>query len=401
MHIVAIIAAGGSGVRMGGETPKQFLPLGETTVLGHSLDAFDRHPRVDEIIVVLPAELADRYDPDITGRRTLTHVVVGGPRRQDSVTCGFALVPPHTDLVAVHDAARPFVSAAVIDRTLDAALESGAAVAAVTARDTVKLADRADGAPVVDTTLPRDTIYLAQTPQVFRRSVLEDGLALGVAGMAVTDEAMLVERAGHTVRLVDGDPGNVKLTTATDLATARLRVGTRGGNEGMRIGIGYDLHRLVSGRPLVLGGVTIPYDRGLLGHSDADAVCHALVDAMLGAAAAGDIGQHFPNSDPAWKDVSSLDLLARARAIVGERGLAVRNLDVVIIAEQPKLGPYLDAMRAKVAEAAGVAPADVGIKGKTNEGIGPLGHGEAIAVYAVAQLGPQAAGNREVDGPRE
>lgn len=155
----------------------------------------------------------------------------------------------------------------------------------------------------------------------------------------------------------------------------------------MRVGIGYDLHRLVEGRPLVLGGVTIPYEFGLLGHSDADALCHAVVDSMLGAAAAGDIGQHFPNSDPRWKDASSLDLLVRASAIVRERGLAVRNLDVVVIAERPALGPYLDAMRTNVAEATGVTPADVGIKGKTNEGVGPLGHGEAIAVHAVAQLG--------------
>ena len=387
MHIVAIIVAGGSGSRIRSEIPKQFLALGDTMVIGHSLNAFDRHPRINEIVVVLPSELTARYGPDLIGRRTPTRVVAGGARRQDSVARGFALVPQYADLVVVHDAARPFVSVPVIDRTLDAALEGGAAVAAIVSQDTVKLADRVDGLPIVDTTLPRDTIYLAQTPQVFRRDVLEDGLALGVTGMDVTDEAMLVERAGHTVRLVDGDPGNVKLTTARDLAVARARVQWPGGGSGMRVGIGYDLHRLVEGRPLVLGGVTIPYEFGLLGHSDADALCHAVVDSMLGAAAAGDIGQHFPNSDPRWKDASSLDLLVRASAIVRERGLAVRNLDVVVIAERPALGPYLDAMRTNVAEATGVTPADVGIKGKTNEGVGPLGHGEAIAVHAVAQLG--------------
>ncbi len=388
MHIVAIVAAAGGGSRMGTEIPKQFLALGNTTVLGHSLDTFDRHPRVDEIIVVLPTELASRYAADLASRRTPTRVIGGGPRRQDSVAMGFALVPHHADLVAVHDAARPFISAAVIDRTLDAALENGAAIAALVAQDTVKLVDRSDGLPIVDTTLPRDTIYLAQTPQVFRRSVLEDGLAFGAAGMEVTDEAMLVERAGHTVSLVDGDLGNVKLTTARDLEIARARVERSGAHSGMRIGIGYDLHRLVVGRPLVLGGVTIPHESGLLGHSDADAVCHAVADAILGAAAAGDIGQHFPDSDQKWKDASSLDLLAGAYEIVRKRGLTVRNVDVVVIAEEPKLGPHLEAMRANVAESVGITLANVGIKGKTNEGVGPLGHGEAIAVHAVAQLGP-------------
>jgi len=388
MHIVAIVAAAGSGFRMESELPKQFLALGDTTVLGHSLDAFDRHPRVDEIIVVLPTELTSRYAADLARRRTPTRVVGGGPRRQDSVAMGFALVPHHADLVAVHDAARPFVSAAVIDRTLDAALESGAAIAALVAQDTVKLVDTADGLPIVDTTLPRDTIYLAQTPQVFRRSVLEDGLAFGAAGMEVTDEAMLVERVGHTVRLVDGDLGNVKLTTARDLEIARARVERSEAHSEMRIGIGYDLHRLVAGRPLVLGGVSIPHKSGLLGHSDADAVCHAVADAILGAAAAGDIGQHFPDSDRKWKDASSLDLLAGVYEIVRKRGFTVRNVDVVVIAEEPKLGPHLDAMRANVAESVGITLANVGIKGKTNEGVGPLGHGEAIAVHAVAQLGP-------------
>lgn len=396
MHIVAIIAAGGSGSRLGGELPKQFLPLGGSTILEHSLAVFDRHPRIDEIVVVLPAELLGRYGSMATERQTPTRVVSGGPRRQDSVVSGFALVPPYTDVVVVHDAARPFVSPRVIDRALDGALQTGAAVAAMTSRDTVKLADRTGDQVVVDTTLPRDTIYLAQTPQAFRREILQEALALG-ADMDVTDEAMLVERAGHTVRVVDGEAQNIKITTAADLAAARAVV-QQAGAAGMRIGIGYDLHRLVQGRPLVLGGVAIPHERGLLGHSDADAVCHAVVDAILGAAAAGDIGQHFPNSDPRWKDVSSLDLLVRAREIVRTQGYEVRNIDVVVIAEQPKLGAYLEAMRARVAEAAGVTLSDVGIKGKTNEGVGPLGRGDAIAVHAVAQLIP-AVRARGASGP--
>jgi 2-C-methyl-D-erythritol 4-phosphate cytidylyltransferase/2-C-methyl-D-erythritol 2,4-cyclodiphosphate synthase len=244
---------------------------------------------------------------------------------------------------------------------------------------------------VVAETLPRDSIYLAQTPQAFRRDVLRDGLALGDAGADATDEATLAERAGHTVRLVEGEATNIKITTPGDLLVAEAIA--RGSPEraageraGFRIGAGYDLHRLVEGRLLVLGGVNIPFERGLLGHSDADAICHAVTDAVLGAAAAGDIGRHFPDSDPQWRDWSSIDLLRRASAIVKAQGYAIANVDVVVIAERPKLAPFLDQMRANVAGAIGVAIDAVGIKGKTNEGLGELGRGEAIAVHAVALI---------------
>jgi 2-C-methyl-D-erythritol 4-phosphate cytidylyltransferase/2-C-methyl-D-erythritol 2,4-cyclodiphosphate synthase len=244
---------------------------------------------------------------------------------------------------------------------------------------------------VVAETLPRDSIYLAQTPQAFRRDVLRDALALGEAGAEATDEATLAERAGHTVRLVEGEPTNIKITTPGDLLVAEaIARGTVeravGDHAGFRVGAGYDLHRLVEGRPLVLGGVTIPFERGLFGYSDADAICHAVTDAVLGAAAAGDIGRHYPDSDPKWRDWSSIDLLRRASAIVKERGYAIANVDVVVIAERPKLAPFLDEMRANVSGAIGIAVDAVSIKGKTNEGLGELGRGEAIAVHAVALL---------------
>jgi 2-C-methyl-D-erythritol 4-phosphate cytidylyltransferase/2-C-methyl-D-erythritol 2,4-cyclodiphosphate synthase len=293
------------------------------------------------------------------------------------VANAFRQIAGRSDLVVVHDAARPFASANLIARTIAAAAESGAALAALAARDTVKQASD----HLVRATLDRRTIYLAQTPQAFRRSVLRDALAL--AGDA-TDEAALAEQAGHPVRIVDGEASNIKITTPDDLVIAeaigRASQPARTG----RAGIGYDLHRLVEGRPFILGGVTIPFDRGLAGHSDADAVCHAVTDAILGAAGAGDIGRHFPDTDPRWKGASSLDLLRRAVEIVHGRGLAVGNVDATVIVERPKLAPYIDAIRANLAAVLGVSIDRVSVKGKTNEGVGELGRGEALAVHAIA-----------------
>jgi 2-C-methyl-D-erythritol 4-phosphate cytidylyltransferase/2-C-methyl-D-erythritol 2,4-cyclodiphosphate synthase len=234
---------------------------------------------------------------------------------------------------------------------------------------------------VVVETLPRETIYLAQTPQAFRPGVLADALALTADA---TDEAALAERAGHPVRIVEGEPTNIKITTPDDLALASVVArGHRPARTG-RAGVGYDLHRLVGGRPLILGGVTIPFDRGLLGHSDADAVCHAVTDAVLGAAGAGDIGRHFPDTDPRWSGASSIELLRQAASLVRDLGFEVGNIDATVIAERPRLAPHLPAMCANVAAALGIDADRVSIKGKTNEGVGALGRGEAIAVHAVA-----------------
>jgi 2-C-methyl-D-erythritol 4-phosphate cytidylyltransferase/2-C-methyl-D-erythritol 2,4-cyclodiphosphate synthase len=233
-------------------------------------------------------------------------------------------------------------------------------------------------------TIARETVFLAQTPQAFTRDVLREALALAAKGVEATDEASLAERAGRAVRIVAGEASNIKITTAGDLPAAEaIARGSKPARTG-RAGTGYDLHRLVEGRPLILGGITIPFPKGLAGYSDADAVCHAITDAILGAAAAGDIGRHFPDTDPAWKDASSLDLLRRAVEIIGERGLGVGNVDATIIAERPKLAPYIDAMREKIAAALDVEIDRVSIKGKTNEGVGALGRGEAIAVHAIA-----------------
>jgi 2-C-methyl-D-erythritol 4-phosphate cytidylyltransferase/2-C-methyl-D-erythritol 2,4-cyclodiphosphate synthase len=382
MHVTAIIAAGGRGLRFGAAEPKQLLRVDGRPILERSVTAFVMHPAVHEVIVALPADLA--ADPPSYLRDAIKplRVVPGGARRQDSVANAFAAASKASDVIVVHDAARPFVSADVIARTIAAAHETGAAVAAVQASDTVKRAKPGNVAVVAET-LPRDTIFLAQTPQAFRRDVLAE--ALKVAD-AVTDEASLAERAGYAVQIVDGDATNIKITTADDLpiaeAIARRGAPARTG----RAGTGYDLHRLVPGRPLVLGGVTIASDRGALGHSDADVVCHAITDAILGAACLGDIGRHFPDSDPNWKDASSLDLLSRAVALVREQGLGVGNVDVTVILEAPKIRDHIDAMRANVAKAIRVDAARVSIKGKTNEGVDAIGRGEAIAAHAVALI---------------
>jgi 2-C-methyl-D-erythritol 4-phosphate cytidylyltransferase/2-C-methyl-D-erythritol 2,4-cyclodiphosphate synthase len=246
----------------------------------------------------------------------------------------------------------------------------------------------------VGETIPRGEVWLAQTPQGFRRSVLEAAIARALPGAAATDEAMLAEQAGHAVEVVPGDEHNVKITTADDLAAARLAVTPL-----PRVGTGYDLHRLVEGRPLVLAGVTPPFDRGPLGHSDGDVVCHAIADAMFGAAGMGDIGQHFPNTDPRWEAVAGLDLLARAVTIIGDGGWRVANADVTVVLERPKLVPHLPAIRARLAAVLHLDVSQVSVKGKTNEGVDAVGRGEAIAAHAVVVLTTQARPPLPVAGP--
>ena len=388
MHVAAIIAAGGFGARVGGEMPKQFLDLGDGTVmLLHSIAAVAACPIVAEIVVAVPRD-SSGWHFDVLDRHVPVTFVNGGARRQDSVAHALARVSEAADLIVVHDAARPFVSADLIERTVRAAAAHGAAIAALPVSDTVKQVSTPDGVGerVIRATLPRDTIFLAQTPQAFRRDVLAHAMA-GAQDVAVTDEAMLVERAGFPVHLVEGDPENIKVTTPEDLARARARVQAMASPGGStRIGTGYDLHRLVTGRPLILAGVTIPFDRGLQGHSDADIVCHAVTDAVLGAAGAGDIGRLFPDSDPQWKDADSVQFLRQAADHVRQSGYTVVNVDATVIAERPKLLPYLDGMRANVAKALGIEPDAVSVKGKTNEGVGEIGRGEAMACHAVALL---------------
>jgi 2-C-methyl-D-erythritol 4-phosphate cytidylyltransferase/2-C-methyl-D-erythritol 2,4-cyclodiphosphate synthase len=379
VRVTAIIAAGGRGTRFGSTEPKQLSLLAGRPILQHSVEAFLTSSRITDLIVALPDDLAGTPPSYLRDSRKPLQIVPGGLRRQDSVARAFARVPDGADIVVIHDAARPLVSEAIIGRTIDAAAESGAAIAAVRAQDTVK---RAGGDGVITATLPRDEIFLAQTPQAFTVKVLREALAIADDA---TDEAALAERAGHHVRVVEGDPRNLKVTTPDDLAIAeRLMSGSSAALAPFRIGNGYDLHRLVAGRPLILGGVTIPFDKGLQGHSDADALCHAVTDAILGAAGEGDIGRHFPDTDAAWKDADSIELLRRAGHIVRAAGYTIVNVDVTVIAQRPKLSPHAAAMQRNLSGALGIVPGQVSVKGKTNEGVDSMGAGESIAVHAVA-----------------
>jgi len=377
-----VIVAGGRGLRVGGDVPKQLLPLGGRPLVRWSIETFDRHPAIDEIVVVLPAELVATGAELAGSTARACRFVSGGPARHDSVRRGLQALGPSVDLVLIHDAARPFVSADVIGRVVEAAMESGAAVPAVPARDTVKRVGVDDGREVVAETVPRQDLWLAQTPQAFRRAVIEQASdAVLAAGAVVTDEAMAVERLGHLVRIVPGDEANMKITTATDLDAARARV-----DPAPRVGTGYDLHRLVEGRPLILAGVVIATDRGPDGHSDGDVACHALVDAVLGAAGAGDIGRHFPNSDARWKGAAGLDLLSRALVIAGDLGWRLSSGDITVVLERPRLGPHTEAIGRAIADVAGLSPDRISVKAKTNEGVDAVGRGEAVAAHAVAVL---------------
>jgi 2-C-methyl-D-erythritol 4-phosphate cytidylyltransferase/2-C-methyl-D-erythritol 2,4-cyclodiphosphate synthase len=409
MHVTAIIAAGGRGQRFGSARPKQLLEIGGRPILERSIDAFVSHPEVHAVIVALPQALTDDPPSYLRRRGKAIRIVAGGDRRQDSVANAFHASDAGTEIIVIHDAARPFVDADLITRTIAAAVQSGAALAAIASRDSVKRAGppavvdessvqppsrvAASSVRMVAETLSRDAIYLAQTPQAFRRDVLQRALeGAARSGVDATDEAALVEMLGVPVQLVDGDASNIKITTPDDLVLGEAIAARRdGSSRGMpartgRAGTGYDLHRLVAGRPLILGGVSIPSAFGALGHSDADVVCHAVADAILGAAALGDIGRHFPDTDPRWKDADSIELLRQVVRLVAAEGLMVGNVDVTVVLERPKISGHVEAMRASVAAAIGIDAARVSIKGKTNEGVDAVGRGEAVAAHAIALL---------------
>jgi 2-C-methyl-D-erythritol 4-phosphate cytidylyltransferase/2-C-methyl-D-erythritol 2,4-cyclodiphosphate synthase len=388
MSVAVIIAAGGRGSRLGASTPKQLLPIAGKSLLARSVEAFVRDERVDEIVVVVPADCTGIAAGHVAvPQRVRARIVAGGARRQDSVVAGLRALSADAELILVHDAARAFVPSAVIARTIDAARRDGAAIAAIAAQDTVKRARRRADVNVVSATLPRDEIFLAQTPQGFRRDVLEAAVALGVSGIEATDEARLAEMAGFDVTLVEGDPRNIKVTTLADMEVAEAlcarEAGARVELSPFRVGFGYDSHRLALGRPLILGGVRIPFDRGLVGHSDADAVAHAVIDALLGAAALGDIGQMFPDTDPRWKDADSMSLLGDAVARLHAAGLRCVNVDVTVIADRPRLGPFRDQIRASLAGVLRTDVAAVSTKAKTSEGL-EAAMSDAVVVHAVA-----------------
>ncbi|WP_303925176.1 2-C-methyl-D-erythritol 2,4-cyclodiphosphate synthase [Subdoligranulum variabile] len=370
-QVTAIIVAAGASRRMGFDKLSYRLPDGQT-VLEKSCAALAAHPAVTQLVLVAGAnrETCER----IAQRCPKPCVVVaGGETRADSVRHGLEVASG--ELVAIHDAARPFVSQAVITAALQAAAQTGAAAPAVPVKDTIKVAD-ADGR--VQNTPDRATLYAVQTPQCFSRKLYLEALerVTGEKAHLVTDDCSLFELADFPVTLTQGDYENYKITTKEDLQKEKT----------MRIGHGYDVHRLMEGRKLILGGVDIPYEKGLLGHSDADVLLHAIMDAVLGAAALGDIGKHFPDTDPAYKGADSLALTRAVAKLIAEHGYTVGNIDATILCQAPKLAPHIAAMRQNIADAFGVSLDAVSVKATTEEHLGFTGEGLGIAAHAVALL---------------
>ena len=382
MQVSAVLVAAGSSTRMGFD--KLSFDLGGETVLRRSIRAFEQCPLVDEIVLVAGKNRA-YVEAQAKDCRKPVRVVQGGATRAESAKNG--VLAARGAFVAVHDAARPFVSEAVIADVIAAAKRCGAAAPAVPVKDTIKRAVRGDGKTVpadcwVEDTPDRSTLYAVQTPQCFDRAAYLSALdALDEAkARLVTDDCSLFELTGHPVQLTQGDYANLKITTREDLPRPEKEENT------MRIGHGYDVHRLVEGRKLILGGVEIPYEKGLLGHSDADVLAHAVMDAVLGAAALGDIGKHFPDTAAEYAGADSLVLARRVNEILHENGWKIENIDSTILCQKPKLAPHIPAMREKLAEAFGLPVDAVSVKATTEEHLGFTGEGLGIAAHAVALI---------------
>ena len=404
----ALIVAAGRGHRVGGPLPKQYRPLAGRAVLGHSVRRFAAHPLIDRVRVVINPADRPLYDDAVresggaAGGKLLAPVA-GGESRQDSVRCGLeSLAQASPDLVLIHDGARPLVSAAVIDGTLDALDTHDGAVAALPLSDSLKRAAPDGAVPdgtVVAGAVPRESLWRAQTPQGFRYPAILDAHRRA-AGRALTDDASVAESAGLSVALTPGDEDNLKITTEQDFARAEGILAAQGERAAVaaaaketRVGMGYDVHRFGPGDHLMLGGVAVPHEQGVVSHSDGDVVLHAIVDALLGAMAAGDIGTHFPPSDEAWRDADSARFVAHALALLAERGGTLRHVDVTLICQRPRIGPHRPAMVARLVAILGLSPARISVKATTTERLGFTGRGEGIAAQAVATVGLPAGGD--------
>lgn len=378
-NCAAVIVAAGSAVRMKG-IDKMLAHLAGVPVVLRSARALAASEEIDSFVIVTRAELVEPVRELCGGMEKLAAVVPGGASRAESVLAGLAVLPKEAELVAVHDGARPLVSLEVIRRTVEAAARYGAAAPAIAVHDTIKKAENG----VVTETPDRKSLYAVQTPQVFDAARLQAALRGALQeGIALTDDCSAMEAAGISVHLTQGEEENLKITTPVDLTLAEAILNRR---KTMRIGHGYDVHRLTEGRKLILGGVEIPFERGLDGHSDADVLVHALMDALLGAAALRDIGVLFPDNDPAYEGISSMLLLEKVMEHLRTAGYTVGNVDITVLAQRPKLRDYIPAMRENLARAMNIAPGCVSVKATTEEGLGFTGSGEGIACHAVCLL---------------
>ena len=382
----AIIPAAGFGTRMELDHPKQFHQLGDAPILIHTVRAFLQNSHIDHIVVVIPSNRIEQTREIVTryiGQHDRITLVPGGKRRQDSVQEGLKALSQETDIVLVHDGARPFVSQATINRCYETAVTEGAAIAAVPVKDTLKKGDTTS--KVIDT-VERENLWHAQTPQAARRELLVEAFRkLGEKN--VTDESSLLELAGIPVTLVAGSETNIKITRQEDLHLAE-RIMQNSANRAPRIGHGFDAHRLVENRKLVLGGITIPYSLGLAGHSDADVLTHALCDAILGALGEGDIGHHFPDSDAQFNTIFSITLLERVIGLAATHSYSLANCDITIVCQTPRLAPFFGQMKNLLAKTCRVEAGSINIKATTTEKMGFTGREEGISCHAVVLLQP-------------
>jgi len=381
---IAVIVAAGRGARFGGDIPKQYRSLGGRAVLRHGVERMIAHPGIAGVRVVISPEDRARYEAAVAGLDLLAPVA-GGATRQQSVRNGLESLAHLTpDAVLIHDAARPFVDSGIIDRVIEGLGRAPGAIAALPVVDTIKRAqDRTGPAALIETTTSRERLWRAQTPQGFHfEAILAAHRA--ASGTEYTDDAAVAEATGLAVELVMGSEENFKITTEGDLQRAERLLG--GGNWEYRSAGGYDVHRFAPGDAIMLCGIRVPHSAALEGHSDADVGLHALTDALLGTIGAGDIGQHFPPSDPKWRGADSSKFLAHAAELVAAKGGRITHLDVTIICERPKVGPHRAAMIERIAAILGLDKGRVSVKATTTEGLGFTGRAEGIAAQATATV---------------
>jgi 2-C-methyl-D-erythritol 4-phosphate cytidylyltransferase / 2-C-methyl-D-erythritol 2,4-cyclodiphosphate synthase len=383
-QVAVVVVAAGRGERAGGDVPKQYRDIAGEPMIRATLRAFLDHAPIGVVQTVIHPGDEGIYRAATVDLQNLAAPVAGGATRQASVRAGLeALAADEPELILIHDAARPFLTNTLIDRAIAAGRTTGAAVPGIVIADTVKVID---AAAMVAETLDRSRLRIVQTPQVFAFDLIVDAhRRAAAAGLeSFTDDAALAEWAGHRVSVFEGEAGNVKVTTNDDFARAEIL--HLANLSDVRTGNGFDVHAFAEGDHVMLGGVRIPYSRGLTGHSDADVALHALVDAILGALADGDIGSHFPPSDPQWKGASSDRFLAFACERVRARRGVIAHLDVTVVCEAPRVSPHRDAMRSRIADIAGIAATRVGVKATTSEKLGFTGRGEGMVAMATATV---------------
>lgn len=383
----AIILAGGSGRRMMSDKTKQFMYLFGKTIIERAVLAFEKSALIDEIIVVVREEETETASKLLFRKESAKpiKIVTGGDCRALSAKNGFLAIDNEADFVAIHDAARCLITSEMIDKVVEKAYKNGAATAVCGVTDTVKTVD-SEGKII--STIPREKVYRAQTPQVFSKQLYSEALSDCKNLGEITDDNMLVERVGAEIYAVDLGSSNIKITTPEDLSFAKNILVERGETEvsDFRIGHGYDVHRLVEGRKLVLGGVEIPHSKGLLGHSDADVLLHAIMDSLLGAAALGDIGRHFPDTSDEYLEISSIYLLTRVSELIRKNGFKVVNIDATVVLQAPKIAIYIPKMVSNIAFALGISENCVNVKATTEEHLGYTGREEGACAHSVVML---------------